>query len=94
MRFLRGAPGSALCRCRDIDLSFFGPVAVAATITAAATRAGSFSPFDSFDDFLVGGFIFEVVGVTAYSGAAPLIGRSQLNVLRTRFMRDRNVRWD
>ena len=57
----------------DIDLSFFGPLAVAATITTSATGSGAFNPFSSFDYFLVGGFIFEDVGVTAYSGAAPLI---------------------
>lgn len=73
VRFLRGALGTAAVPMPDIDLSFFGPLAVAATITTAATGAGSFNPFDTFDDFLVGGFIFEDVGVTAYSGAAPLI---------------------
>lgn len=73
VRFLRAALGSAAVPMPNIDLSFFGGLAMAATITTAATGAGSFSPFDSFDDFLVGGFIFEDVGVTAYSGAAPLI---------------------
>jgi hypothetical protein len=57
----------------DIDLSFFGPLAVAAGITTSATGSGAFNPFSSFDYFLVGAFIFEDVGVTAYSGAAPLI---------------------
>lgn len=73
VRFLRSALGSAAVPMPDIDLSFFGPLAVAATITTAATGAGSFNPFSSFDYFLVGAFIFEDVGVTAYSGAAPLI---------------------
>jgi hypothetical protein len=73
VRFLRSALGSAAVPMPDIDLSFFGPLAVAATITTAATGSGSFNPFSSFDYFLVGGFIFEDVGVTAYSGAAPLI---------------------
>ncbi|MGD0894057.1 MAG: ferritin-like domain-containing protein [Terracidiphilus sp.] len=73
VRFLRSALGSAAVPMPDIDLSFFGPLAVAATITTAATGDGSFNPFSSFDYFLVGSFIFEDVGVTAYSGAAPLI---------------------
>jgi hypothetical protein len=73
VRFLRTALGTAAVPMPNIDLSFFGPLAVAAGITKVATGAGSFNPFDSFDDFLVGGFIFEDVGVTAYSGAAGLI---------------------
>lgn len=73
VRFLRNALGSAAVPMPDIDLSFFGPLAVAAGITKSATGDGSFNPFDGFDDFLVGGFIFEDVGVTAYSGAAGLI---------------------
>jgi hypothetical protein len=73
VRFLRTALGTAAVPMPDIDLSFFGPLAVAATITTAATGSGSFNPFSSFDYFLVGAFIFEDVGVTAYSGAAPLI---------------------
>jgi hypothetical protein len=73
VRFLRAALGSAAIPMPDIDLSFFGPLAVAAGITTAATGTGSFSPFSSFDAFLIGAFIFEDVGVTAYAGAAPLI---------------------
>jgi Ferritin-like domain len=73
VRFLRSALGSMAVPMPNIDLSFFGPLAVAAGITKTATGDGSFDPFDSFDDFLVGGFIFEDVGVTAYSGAAGLI---------------------
>jgi hypothetical protein len=73
VRFLRSALGSAAIPMPDIDLSFFGPLAVAANITTAATGTGSFNPFSSFDYFLVGAFIFEDVGVTAYAGAAPLI---------------------
>lgn len=73
VQFLRSALGAAAVPMPDIDLSFFGPLAVAANITTAATGTGSFNPFSSFDYFLVGAFIFEDVGVTAYSGAAPLI---------------------
>jgi hypothetical protein len=73
VRALRAALGAYAVPMPDIDLSFFGPLAVAAGITTAATGAGSFNPFSSFDYFLLGAFIFEDVGVTAYSGAAGLI---------------------
>jgi Ferritin-like domain len=73
VQFLRSALGSAAVPMPDLDLSFFGPLAVAAGITTNPTGTGSFNPFSSFDYFLVGAFIFEDVGVTAYSGAAPLI---------------------
>jgi hypothetical protein len=68
VRFLRGALASAAVPMPSIDLSFFGPLAVSAGISG-----GTFNPFSSFDDFLVGAFIFEDVGVTAYAGAATLI---------------------
>jgi hypothetical protein len=73
VQFLRKALGSAAVPMPSIDLSFFGPLAMVAGITTAATGTGSFNPFSSFDYFLVGAFIFEDVGVTAYTGAAPLI---------------------
>ena len=73
VRLLRSTLGSVAVPMPEIDLSFFGPLAVAANITTAATGSGSFNPFSSFDYFLVGAFIFEDVGVTAYAGAAPLL---------------------
>jgi hypothetical protein len=70
VKFLRSALTSAAVPMPNIDLSFFGPLAVAANISTSSTF---FNPFSSFPFFLLGSFIFEDVGVTAYTGAAGLI---------------------
>ncbi len=79
VRFLRSALGNAAIGRPNIDfVAGFGGAATAANSLSAASATlplipATFSPFSSYDAWLVGGYTFEDVGVTAYLGAAPLI---------------------
>jgi hypothetical protein len=71
VKFLRSALGSAAVAQPEIDLeqSFTNLARLAKLVGEKDT----FNPFENERDFLIGAYIFEDVGVTAFHGAAPLL---------------------
>ncbi len=73
--FLQAALGAAAVAqpAINIDGGPNGAFTAAARAAGIVAATGTFDPYANDDSFLLGAFIFEDVGVTAYKGASPLI---------------------
>jgi len=76
VRFLRTALGAGAVSQPAIDVGGTDPNGAFSNAARAAGLVGpgqAFDPYANDNNFLLGAFIFEDVGVTLYKGASPLI---------------------
>ena len=73
LRFLLGSAAVAMPAINIDGTSATGAFSLAAQAAGIVPAAGIFNPYASDENFLLGAFLFEDVGVSAYKGASPLL---------------------
>ena len=71
--YLRAALGPAAVPCPLVDIGGAFETAAQLAFNSSTPLSPPFSPYESDLFFILGAYIFEDVGVTAYNGAAPYI---------------------